>query len=83
MDSSHPVKIYDSCVHDVKMTVPTEPAYFWAKELARKEGLLVSPSAGAALYGALEAARDVKEGTMVVVFADGGDKYLSTDLWSR
>lgn len=81
MDSAKQVKIYDPSVHDVKITVPTEPAYFWARELAKKEGLLVSPSAGAAFYGALCAIKDLDQGVVVVIFADGGDKYLSTDLW--
>ncbi len=81
MDSAVPVKIYDSRVHDVKMTLPTEPAYFWARELALKEGLLVGISSGAALYGAIEAVRDVREGVVVVILPDGGDKYLSTELW--
>ena len=83
MDSSVPVKIYDPKVHNIKMTVPTEPAYGWAKELACKEGLLVSPSAGAAFYGALECIKSLKEGVVVVLFADGGDRYLSTGLWSN
>ena len=82
MDSSIPVGIYDSSVHDELVTIPTEPAYHWARELALKEGLLVSPSAGGAFYGALQVARRLSRGLIVVVFADGGDKYLSTSLFS-
>lgn len=81
MDSSAPVKIYNPKFHDKKITIPTEPAYFWTKELARKEGFLVGPSSGAALYGALEAVKNLQEGVVVVVFPDGGDKYLSAQLW--
>ena len=81
MDSSRPVGIYDPAVHDELLTLPTEPAYHWARELARKEGLLVSPSAGAALHGAIEMARTLDRGVIVVIFADGGDKYLSTSLY--
>lgn len=81
MDSSQPVKIYNSKIHDRKLTIPTEPAYAWARALAAKEGLLVSPSAGAALYGALEGIKGLQKGVVVIIFADGGDKYLSTDLW--
>jgi cysteine synthase B len=83
MDSSQPVKIYNREVHDEKITIPTEPAYDWAKQLAAKEGLLVSPSAGGALFGALSVAQKLSEGTVVVIFADGGDKYLSTYLWTK
>jgi len=81
MESSQPVKIYNAKIHDAKITIPTEPAYHWARELAAKEGLLVGPSAGGALYGALEAIQNVEKGLAVVIFADGGDKYLSTQLW--
>jgi len=81
MESAVPVKIYDRKVHDRKITIPTEQAYYWARELAAKEGFLVGPSAGGALYGALEAIRDLQKGLVVVIFADGGDKYLSTQLW--
>lgn len=81
MDTAIPVGIYDESVHDRRITVETEPAYYWARELAAKEGLLVSPSAGAALDGAIQVARNLQEGTVVVIFADGGDKYLSTSLF--
>ena len=81
MDTAIPVGIYDQSRHDHRITVETEPAYYWARELASKEGLLVSPSAGAALDGAIQVARDLSEGTVVVIFADGGDKYLSTSLF--
>lgn len=81
MDSSVPVKIYDAKVHDKKITIPTEPAYEWTRALAAKEGFLVGPSSGAALYGVLTALRDLQEGVAVVVFPDGGDKYLSTPIW--
>ncbi len=81
MDTAIPVGIYDNTVHDDLLTVPTEPAYFWARELAAKEGLLVSPSAGAAFYGAVEVAKKLDQGVVVTVFADSGDKYLSTSLY--
>lgn len=82
MASAMPVKIYDPSVHDRKLTLPTEPAYETARELAEREGLLVGPSAGGALYGALQALAGVKKGLVVIVFPDGGDKYLSTALGS-
>ncbi len=81
MDTAIPVSIYDQGQHDERLTIETEPAYYWARELAAKEGLLVSPSAGAALDGAIQVARQLDEGLVVVIFADGGDKYLSTSLF--
>ncbi len=83
MDSAVPVKIYDAKVPDQIITIPTEPSYQWARELSRKEGLLVSPSAGAAFYGALQVIQKLKEGVVVVVFPDGGDKYLSTQYMEQ
>ena len=59
----------------------TETAYAVARRLAREEGLLVGQSSGAAVAGALEVAAELKEGVIVVVCPDGGDRYLSTALW--
>ena len=81
MDSSVPIPIYEPERHDRKMTVQTEPAYELTRRLAREEGLLVGPSSGAALLGVLELLKEAREGVIVAVFPDGGDKYLSTQLW--
>ena len=48
--------------------------------LGREEGLLVGQSCGAAHVAALAVAR-AREGAIVVLFADFGDRYLSTNLW--
>ncbi len=81
MESSISVPIYEAKRHDRKLTVETEPAYDLTRRLAREEGLLVGPSSGAALLGAFELLKEVREGVIVVIFPDGGDKYLSTSLW--
>ena len=73
--------IYDPSVHQRKISVRTETAYAVARRLAREEGLLVGQSSGAAVAGALEVAAELKEGVIVVVCPDGGDRYLSTALW--
>src|SRR6266480_3842088 len=54
-----------------------------AHDLARSEGLLVGNSSGAALYAAREVARRTSEGVFVMVFPDGGDRYLSSGLYRR
>ncbi len=82
LDASVPVPIYEPKRHDRKITVQTEPAYELARRLAREEGLLVGQSSGAALLGVFELLKEVREGVIVAVFPDGGDKYLSTPLWS-
>jgi len=64
-----------------KVPAPTEESYDMAKRLALEEGLFVGQSSGAAMWGALEVAKKLKEGVMVVLFPDGGDRYLSTRLW--
>ena len=71
----HPEKL------DNKVSAPTEESYDMAKRLAREEGLFVGQSSGAAMWGALEVAKKLKEGVVVVLFPDGGDRYLSTRLW--
>src|SRR5207248_2925072 len=75
--------IYDPSVQDEKISVPTEAAYELAHDLARSEGLLVGNSSGAALYAAREVARRTSEGVFVMVFPDGGDRYLSSGLYRR
>ena len=62
---------------------PTEPAYELARRVAREEGLLVGHSSGAALWAVRRLAEKVKEGVVVVVFPDSGDRYLSTGLYGH
>ena len=81
MESSIVPGIYHEDEIDSKIPAPTEESYDMAKRLAREEGLLVGQSSGAAMWAALELAKTIKEGVIVVIFPDGGDKYLSTRLW--
>jgi cysteinyl-tRNA synthetase len=50
------------------------------KRLAREEGLFVGTSSGAALAAAMTLAEKLDQGTIVVMFPDGGDRYLSRDI---
>jgi len=52
------------------------------RRLAHEEGLFVGMSSGAALVAALEVARGMPSGTVVVLFPDRGDRYLSTNLFT-
>jgi cysteine synthase B len=77
-------KIYDPALADFDLPVRTEDAYTMVKRLAREDGLLVSVSAGAALAGSLAVARRIPRhtpATIVTVFADNGEKYLSERFW--
>lgn len=79
-------KIYDPSVADANLSVRTEEGYALAKRLAREEGLLVSPSAGAALAGCLAVARGLpreQRAVIVTVFPDAADKYLSERFWEE
>lgn len=73
--------IYHEEKLDGKVPAPTEESYDMAKRLAREEGLFVGQSSGAAMWGGLQVAKKLKEGVIVVLFPDGGDRYLSTRLW--
>jgi cysteine synthase len=64
-----------------KILLNDEEAFRTARELARVEGLFMGISSGAAMWGALQLAGRLKEGTIAVLFPDGGDKYLSTPLF--
>ena len=78
--------IYDDALADENLEVSTEQSYRMVKRLAREEGLLVSPSAAAALVGTLEVATRIPLGqsaVMVTVFADSAAKYLSERFWDE
>jgi cysteine synthase B len=74
-------KIWDPTVADEIWGCPTEPAYDLARTLARTEGLLVGHSSGAALWAVRKLAETIREGVVVTVFPDSGDRYLSTGLY--
>jgi cysteinyl-tRNA synthetase len=82
MKESYPPGIYDRSLLERVYTVQDEEAFYWTRSLARKEGLFVGMSSGAALAGALKLAQEIEEGLIVVIFPDGGERYLSTQLWS-
>jgi cysteine synthase B len=75
--------IYDPSFPDERIFVPTELAQETARRLAREEGLLVGTSSGAAMAAALRLAEGLDEGRLVVVFPDGGDKYLHDPYWEE
>jgi cysteine synthase B len=81
MASSIQPGIYHEAELDSKIGIETDDAYAMVYRLGREEGLLVGQSCGAALVATLEVARTLREGVMVVLFPDFGDRYLSTNLW--
>ena len=76
-------RIWDKTLADEVVGCPTEPAYDLARAVARNEGLLVGHSSGAALWAVRRLAETIREGVVVTVFPDSGDRYLSTGLYGR
>src|ERR1700730_5320499 len=73
--------IYHEHELDDKIAVSTEDAYEMVYALGQFEGILVGQSSGAAMVAALKLASSLREGTVVTIFPDFGEKYLSTNLW--
>ncbi len=78
-------KIMNTDICDEIITVSDENAFKLGRLVAKKEGILVGISSGAALQGAVEIAkREDNEGkTIVVILPDTGARYLSTELFSE
>jgi S-sulfo-L-cysteine synthase (O-acetyl-L-serine-dependent) len=78
--------IYDDKLADENLSVSTEESYRLVRRLAREEGLLVSPSAAAALLGCFQVAARVSKNehaVIVTVFADSASKYLNERFWDE
>ena len=75
--------IFDPALVTRREAVRTETAHQMTRRLAREEGLLVGVSSGAALVAALRVAAATGARTAVVVFPDGGERYLSDRFWAE
>jgi cysteine synthase B len=78
--------IYDATLADANMEVGTEEAYRLVKRAAQEEGLLLSPSAAAALEGCFQVASRLaadEHAVIVTVLPDSGSKYLSERFWDE
>ena len=74
-------KVLNTKIYDRVMPITEEQAYEAARLLGKTEGVLVGISSGAALYAALEVAKENPGKTVVVLLPDTGDRYLSTPLF--
>ena len=72
--------IWDERVADAHLVMNTDEAIAMTRRLAREEGILSGVSGGAAVAAAVAVARE-EAGRIVVLIADGGERYLSTPLW--
>ncbi|HUN54235.1 MAG TPA: cysteine--tRNA ligase [Smithella sp.] len=82
MRESYRPGIFDKNMLDEKVNILDEDAFEMSRRLAREEGLLVGMSSGAAMHVAAQKAQQLEEGLIVVIFPDGGERYLSTDLFT-
>ena len=75
----------DTKIYDELIAVENEDAFATGKTLARKEGLLVGISSGAAVYAATQLAKrpENKGKNIVVLLPDTGDRYLSTPMFAE
>ncbi|MBW3114777.1 cysteine synthase A [Bacillus sp. MCCB 382] len=74
--------ILNTSVYDEIHKIEDEQAYDIARRMASEEGILVGPSSGAACYAAIEVAKTLSPGDVVVCIAcDTGERYLSSDLF--
>lgn len=82
MSESIVPKIFDpSCLDECRL-VNDEESFDTTRRLAVKEGIFVGMSSGAAMSAALRKSSELKEGVVVVIFPDRGDRYLSTALFT-
>lgn len=83
METAIVPRIWDSELADVRLGVPTEASYYWVRHLAAA-GILIGPSGGAAVWGAVETAKTLERGVVVTILPDSGLRYLSDrHLWEN
>jgi len=74
--------IYEPARLDRKIVVQDENAFNTTRRLALEEGIFVGMSCGAAIWAAVEIAKELESGTIAVILPDRGDRYLSTNLFT-
>lgn len=74
--------IYDPSEIDQTIMVKTEDAFKTTRQIIKQEGIFAGMSSGAAMYAAIKTAEKIKSGTIVVIFPDRGEKYLTTSLFN-
>jgi cysteine synthase B len=75
--------VLDERVLHRKIKVDSTNSVIWTQQLLDKEGIFAGISAGATVHVARRIAGGIDSGDIVCLFADGGWKYLSTDIWTK
>ena len=81
METSIVPGIYDPKFADLNIQIQTEDAYRMVKRLASEEGILVGISSGAAMAAGFQLASKLNHGVIVMIFPDGGSRYLDEEFW--
>ncbi|MBN2015846.1 cysteine synthase family protein [Candidatus Dojkabacteria bacterium] len=81
MEESLVPEIFDTEDIDERVEVKDEDAFRVTKKLARKEGILAGLSSGAAMWVALQLAKRIRRGRILVILPDRGERYLSTGVF--
>ncbi len=76
-------EIYDPSQIDETIMVETDDAFEMTRKIISEEGIFVGMSSGAAMQAAVEIAHRIASGTIVAIFPDRGEKYLSTELFEK
>jgi len=82
MKEAYRPEIFDKKILDTIINIDDEDAFEMTRRLAKDEGLFVGMSSGAAMVIARQQAEVLPEGTIVVIFPDSGERYLSTTLFT-
>jgi S-sulfo-L-cysteine synthase (O-acetyl-L-serine-dependent) len=75
-------KIYNNDFVDRKFDVSSEQAIETMKQMSKVEGIFAGVSSGGAMHAALEIAKELKEGVIVTIACDRGDRYLSSGVFA-
>lgn len=75
--------VLDESVINSKIKVNAHDSVTWTRELLNREGIFAGISSGATVHVARRVAERIDEGDIVCLFADGGWKYLSTEIWTK
>jgi cysteine synthase B len=76
-------EILDPSLLDGRLLVSNAESIAALRELTAREGIFAGVSSGGAIVAAQRVAASMQQGTIVVLLADGGWKYLSEDVWGR
>lgn len=81
MKESYKPGIFDKTLPHAIVNIADEDAFQTVRRLAAEEGIFAGMSSGAAMFVAMERAKEIEEGCIVVILPDGGERYLSTTLF--